>query len=160
MGKIDDSVFIAEGVRIIDDVTIGKNSSVWYNSVLRGDEEPIEIGENTNIQDLCCLHGSIGHPLKIGDYVTVGHSALVHGCTVGDNTLIGMHATILNGAVIGNNCIIGAHALVTQGTMIPDNSLAVGVPARVVKVLSEEDIKATRDNAIEYCRLAKLKKNT
>ncbi len=154
MSKIEESVFLAEGVRVVGTVTIGASSGVWYNAVIRGDEAPVEIGECSNVQDLACLHGSIGHPIKVGSYVTIGHSALVHGCTVGDNTLIGMHATVLDGAVIGNNCIVGAHTLVTQGTVIPDNSLVVGVPGRVIRTLGEEAEKSNRQNAVEYCRLA------
>ena len=124
MRKIDESVFIAEGAHVIRDVVLKKNSSVWFNAVLRGDEDQIIIGEGTNIQDNCVIHCGQGYSTVVGNGVTVGHLALLHGCTIGDNTLIGMHSTVMNGAVIGSNCVIGAGSLVTGGTVIPDNSLA------------------------------------
>ena len=122
MQNIDSSVFIAEGARIVGDVTIGKNSSVWFNAVLRGDEDQITVGEGTNIQDNCVLHCGPGFKVAVGNNVTVGHMTILHGCTVGDNTLVGMHSTIMNGAVIGSNCIVGAGSLVTEGTIIPDGA--------------------------------------
>ena len=123
MGKIDETAFVAEGARIIGDVSLKKDSSVWFNAVLRGDEEQIIIGEGSNIQDNCVVHCGPNCPTIVGKGVTVGHLALLHGCRIGDNTLIGMGSIVMNGAVIGNNCIIGAGSLITFGTVIPDNSM-------------------------------------
>ena len=122
-------------------MTIGKDSSVWYNAVIRADTDRIMIGEATNIQDNCVLHVDAGHPLTVGNGVTVGHSAILHGCTIGDNTLIGMGSIILNDAVIGKDCIIGAGTLVTQKKNIPDGSLVYGNPAKVVRALTEEEME-------------------
>ena len=145
MRNIDKSVFIAEGARVIGDVTLGNNSSVWFNAVLRGDDDRIEVGEGSNIQDNCVLHCDKGNPTIVGKNVSVGHLALLHGCTVGDNSLIGMHATVMNGAVIGKNCVIGAGALVTGGTVIPDNSVAVGSPARVNRKENHKDRESSSE---------------
>lgn len=154
MGHIDESVFIAEGARVIGDVTLEKNSSVWFNAVLRGDADRIVVGENSNIQDNCVIHTHEGLPTIVGKNVSVGHLALLHGCTVGDNSLIGMHATVMNGAVIGKNCVIGAGALVTSGTVIPDGSVAVGSPARVVRKATEKDLAGSMTNTAFYLRLS------
>lgn len=123
--------WVADSACVIGDVVIGTDASIWFGSVLRGDNEPITIGDGTNIQDQCMLHTDPGFPITIGAGCTVGHRVTLHGCTVGKNSLIGMSATILNGAKIGDNCLIGAGALVTEGKEIPDNSVAVGVPAKV-----------------------------
>lgn len=147
--------YIAGGVHLIGNVTLGLNSSVWFNSVLRGDENKITIGENSNIQDLVTIHTDPGSPTTIGDYVTVGHNAVIHGCTISDNCIIGMHATILNDAKIGKNCIIGANALVTENKVIPDNSLVLGSPGKVIRQLSNEEITKVRENALHYVKLAK-----
>ena len=147
-------VFLAEGAVVVGDVTLGSRSSVWHNAVLRGDCAPITLGAGSNVQDCAVLHGADGFPVVVGDGVTIGHGAIVHGCTVGDNTLVGMGAIVLNGACIGSDCIIGAGALVTQGTVIPDGSVAYGTPARVVRPATEEDCAANRENAREYVRLA------
>lgn len=152
MGYIDKSVFIAEGARVIGDVTLEKNSSVWFNAVLRGDDDRIVVGEGSNIQDNCVIHTHKGLPTIVGKNVSVGHLALLHGCTVGDNSLIGMHATVMNGAVIGKNCVIGAGALVTGGTVIPDNSVAVGSPARVVRKVTKEDLDSSMENIEFYLK--------
>lgn len=154
MRNIDKSVFIAEGARVIGDVTLGNNSSVWFNAVLRGDDDRIEVGEGSNIQDNCVLHCDKGNPTIVGKNVSVGHLALLHGCTVGDNSLIGMHATVMNGAVIGKNCVIGAGALVTGGTVIPDNSVAVGSPARVIRKVTQKDLESSRENIEFYLKQA------
>ena len=154
MRNIDKSVFIAEGARVIGNVTLGKNSSVWFNAVLRGDDDRIEVGEGSNIQDNCVLHCDKGNPTIVGKNVSVGHLALLHGCTVGDNSLIGMHATVMNGAVIGKNCVIGAGALVTGGTVIPDNSVAVGSPARVIRKVTQKDLESCRENIEFYLKQA------
>ena len=153
--KIDDSVFAAEGARIVGDVTIGEGCGIWYNAVLRADEKPIVIGKNTNIQDNCVLHVSFWNGLTIGDNVTVGHAAIVHGCTVGNNTLIGMGSIIMNDAVIGDNCIIGAGALVTERTEIPSGYLAVGSPAKVVRKLTDEEIERNKKSAELYAKMAR-----
>ncbi|MBQ1290274.1 MAG: gamma carbonic anhydrase family protein [Lachnospiraceae bacterium] len=138
----------------VGDVEIGENASVWYNATLRGDS-PLRIGARTNIQDNAVLHAEPGHEVHVGEDVSIGHGAIVHGCRVGSNTLIGMGAIILNDAVIGSNCLIGAGALVTQGKVIPDGSLVIGSPAVVKRALNEEEIAAIRENAVEYLRLMK-----
>ncbi|WP_456371599.1 gamma carbonic anhydrase family protein [Methanocaldococcus sp.] len=146
---------IAKTAVIVGDVTIGEYSSVWYNAVIRGDLEKIIIGNYSNIQDCCVIHCSKGFPVRIGDYVSIGHGAVVHGCIIEDNVLVGMNATILNGAKIGENCIIGANALVTQNKEIPPNSLVLGVPGRVVRTLTDEEIKSIKENALRYVELSK-----
>lgn len=152
MGKIDETAFVAEGARIIGDVSLKKDSSVWFNAVLRGDEEQIIIGEGSNIQDNCVVHCGPNCPTIVGKGVTVGHLALLHGCRIGDNTLIGMGSIVMNGAVIGNNCIIGAGSLITFGTVIPDNSMAFGRPAKVVRTVTPEEIASNRNDAAVYIR--------
>ena len=154
MKKIAEDVYIAEGARVVGDVTIGKNSSVWYNAVIRGDSNSVVIGENTNIQDNAVLHTSHGCGVKIGNHVTIGHGAIVHGCTVGNHVLIGMGAIILDGAVIEDNCIIGAGALVTQNKVAPEGSLVLGNPAKVMREISDEEKKAILENADDYSREA------
>ena len=155
MRNIAEWVYIAEGAKIIGDVTIGEDSSVWYNAVIRGDSNSIVIGENTNVQDNAVLHTSHSHGITIGDNVTIGHGAIVHGCTVGNNVLIGMGAIILDGAVVEDNCIIGAGALVTQNKVIPAGSLALGNPAKVARQLKEEEKVAILANADEYSEEAR-----
>ena len=155
MANIAEWVYIAEGAKIVGDVTIGEDSSVWYNAVIRGDSNSITIGENTNVQDNAVLHTSHSHALKIGDNVTIGHGAIVHGCTVGNNVLIGMGAIVLDGAVVEDNCIIGAGALVTQNKVMPEGSLVLGNPAKVVRELTQEEIKSIQINADEYSEEAK-----
>lgn len=148
--KKGERVFLAEGARLIGDVTIGDDSAVWFNAVLRGDYSKIAIGRGTNIQDNVSVHGTEAYPVTIGDNVSVGHNSVVHGCTVGNNVLIGMGAVILNGAVIGDNSLIGAGALVTEGTVVPEGSLLVGVPGKVRRELTEEEIAGVRQNAEGY----------
>jgi carbonic anhydrase/acetyltransferase-like protein (isoleucine patch superfamily) len=135
-------------------VTFGENVSVWYGAVIRADVEAIIIGDNTNIQDTAVLHADPGDPTIIGNDVTVGHGAIVHGAIVGDGSLIGMRATVLNKAKIGKNCIIGACALVTERMIIPDNSLAVGIPAKVVKQISETQVQMLKVGALHYVEMA------
>ncbi|MHA1527659.1 MAG: gamma carbonic anhydrase family protein [Alphaproteobacteria bacterium] len=125
--------YIAPGARVIGNVTLAEEVGIWFNAVLRGDNEPIVIGPGSNVQDGCVLHTDPGFPLTLGANVTVGHSAVLHGCTIGEGTLIGMGAVVLNGARIGKGCLIGANALVTEGKEIPDHSMAVGQPARVIR---------------------------
>lgn len=147
--------YIAPSADIVGDVTLGRDSSVWYQAVIRADHAGIAVGEGSNIQDGCVLHGDEGYPVSIGDYVTIGHRAIIHGCEIGDNTLVGMGAIILNGAKIGKNCIIGAGALVTQGTQIPDGMMAFGSPAKIRRSVTEAEIHESRGNAIDYVAFAK-----
>ncbi|CAM2799043.1 gamma carbonic anhydrase family protein [Paenibacillus sediminis] len=139
--KIDSSVYIAEGSQIIGDVTVGAESTIWFNAVLRGDMAPILIGERCNIQDGTIGHVNTGEPLTLADEVSVGHAAIIHGCTIGKGTLIGMGAIILNGANIGEYALIGAGSVVTENKIIPPYTLSLGSPARVVRELTEEDLK-------------------
>ena len=125
--------YIAPGARVIGDVTLAEAAGIWFNAVVRGDNEPIVIGPGTNVQDGCVLHTDPGFPMTLGANVTVGHSAILHGCTVDDGTLIGMGAVVLNGARIGKGCLIGANALITEGKVIPDHSMVVGQPGRVIR---------------------------
>lgn len=157
--QIDRTAYIAPGAKIIGNVTIGKNCGIWYNAVIRGDSDTIEIGDDTNIQDLAVLHVDRGHKLKLGSGVTVGHGAIVHGCIVGDNVLIGMGAIVLNDAVIGDNCIIGAGALVTQRMQIPEGSMVYGNPAKIIRKLTGEEIEDIRENATVYVEHACVAKS-
>jgi len=144
--------FIAPGSSVIGSVILENNVSIWFNAVLRGDNEPIRIGENSNVQDGAVLHTDPGAPLTVGNNVTIGHKAVLHGCTVGDGCLIGINSVILNHAVIGRNCLIGADALVTEGKVILDNSLVIGSPGKVLRILSEEEIAAMHANAAHYVK--------
>lgn len=155
MNSIDKSVYIADGAKVIGKVEIGKNSSVWFNAVIRADSDSVKIGEFSNVQDNAVIHTSEGFGVQIGNSVTIGHGAIVHGCTVKDNVIIGMGAIVLNGAVIGENCIIGASALVTQGKVIPAGSLVFGNPMKIVRQLTDEEIKSITDNANSYVNEAK-----
>jgi len=139
--KVDiagEDFFVAPSADVIGNVRLENNASIWFNAVVRGDNELITIGENSNVQDCSVLHTDPGFPLIIGKNVTIGHKVMLHGCTIGDNSLIGINAVVLNGAKIGKNCLIGANSLVTEGNVIPDGSLVMGSPAKVVKVLSAE----------------------
>ena len=147
---IDKQAWVAEEAVVIGAVKMKKYSSIWYNTTIRGDVNRIEIGEYTNVQDNSCLHVSDDFACILGDYVTVGHSATVHACTVEDNCLIGMGAIILDGAVIGTNSIVAAGCLVTKNTVIPPNSLVIGVPGKVVKTLGEADLVEIRAQALKY----------
>jgi len=137
--KLGRGVYIARGAMVLGDVTLGAHSSVWYNAVLRGDINRIVVGHHSNIQDNAVLHLADDYPCILGNWVTVGHSAIVHACKIGDETLVGMGAVVLDGAVVGRQCLIGAKALVTQGTKIPAGSLVLGAPAKVVRKLSPEE---------------------
>ena len=148
--KIHETAQIAKGAVVFGDVTIGEKSNIWYNAVVRGDDGPITVGKCSNIQDNCVVHVDAGHSVEIGKFVTVGHGAIVHGCKIGDQTLVGMGAIILNGAVIGKNCMIGAGALVTQNTVIPDNSLVIGSPGKILRQVKPEEAAANRVNAEHY----------
>ena len=142
--------WIAPTAALIGDVALDAGTSVWFGAVLRGDNEPLIIGAGSNIQDNCVLHTDMGFPLIIGRNCTIGHRALVHGCSIGNNTLIGMGATILNGAKIGDNCLVGAGALVTEGKEFPDGSLVIGSPARVARTLRDEEIEGLEEPALLY----------
>jgi carbonic anhydrase/acetyltransferase-like protein (isoleucine patch superfamily) len=133
--------WVAPDAQVMGNIVLKENASVWFGAVLRGDNDPIVIGENSNVQDGAVMHTDIGCPLTLGANVTVGHQAMLHGCTVGDNSLIGIGATVLNGAKIGRNCLIGAHALVGEGKEIPDNSMVLGMPGKVVRELGEDNEK-------------------
>lgn len=146
--------YIAEGAVVKGKVQMGEDVSIWYNATVRGDSAEIKIGDCTNVQDNAVIHVDTHYPTTIGSGVTIGHGAIVHGCTVGDNTLIGMGAIILNGASIGENCIIGAGALVTQNTTIPAGSLAFGNPAKVIRSLTPEEIESNQQNAQHYIAAA------
>ena len=150
------AAFVAANATVLGDVVLGQDSSVWYGAVLRGDEDALVLDEGCNVQDNAVVHCDAGFPVHLGKNVTVGHCALVHGCTVGDGSLIGMHATLLNHCVVGKNCIIGAGALVPEGMVIPDNSVAVGVPARVIKQVSAAQVEANLHNAAHYVEHGKL----
>jgi carbonic anhydrase/acetyltransferase-like protein (isoleucine patch superfamily) len=145
--------FIADNASVIGSVILEDNVSIWFNAVLRGDNEPIHIGTNSNIQDGAVLHTDPGIPLTVANHVTVGHQAMLHGCTIGAGSLIGIKAVILNHAVIGKNCLIGANALVTEGKNIPDNSLVIGAPGKIVRTLSEDEIAAMHRNTAHYMEL-------
>jgi len=151
----DGSAWIAPDAAVIGRVVLKPRCSVWFNAVLRGDNEPIVIGEDSNVQDGTIMHTDMGFPLTVGRGVTIGHRAMLHGCTVGDYSLIGIGATVLNNAKIGRNCIIGAHALITENKEIPDNSLAVGSPAKVIRTLDEETAELLKASANHYVENAK-----
>ena len=142
--------FIAPSADVIGWVILENNASIWFNAVLRGDNEPIRIGENSNIQDGAVLHTDPGAPLTVGNNVTVGHKVMLHGCTISDGCLIGINSVILNHAVIGRNCLIGANSLITEGKVIPDNSLVMGSPGKVVRTLSEAEIAAIHGSPARY----------
>ena len=155
MSTVDKSVKTFEGSKIIGNVKIDAESSIWYNAVLRGDIESITIGKCSNIQDNCVVHSSKNYPVKLGDYVTVGHAAVLHGCEIKDNCLIGMNSTVLNGVKIMKNCIVGAGAVVTEGKEFDEGSLIIGTPARAVRKLTDEEIDNIKDHAVRYAKLAK-----
>ncbi len=150
----NDNVVILKGAVVDGKVNLQKKSSVWFNAVLRGDIEPINIGKCSNIQDNCVLHSSKGYPLNIGKMVSVGHAAVLHGCKVEDNCIIGMNATVLNGAIIKKNSIVAAGAVVTENREFPEESLIMGIPAKPIRKLKKDEIKAIKDNAIKYVEMA------
>lgn len=154
--RIDPDVgWIAPTAVVAGDVAIGAEAGIWFGTVIRGDIEPITIGARSNVQENCVLHTDSGYPLTIGDNCTIGHGAIVHGCSIGDNSLIGMGATVLNGARIGRNCLIGANALVTENKVIPDNSMVVGAPGKVVREIDAAGVEALAASAERYVRNAK-----
>ena len=147
--------WIAPTATIIGNVQINPGVGIWFGTVIRGDNEPIVVGENSNIQDNCMLHTDPGFPIYIGKGCTIGHKAMIHGCTIGENSLVGMNATILNGAKIGQNCLIGAGALIPEGKEIPDNSLVVGMPGKVVRELDDNAVAGLKRSAQHYVTNAK-----
>lgn len=155
--QIAASAFVAPNATLIGRVVIGENVGVWFNAVLRGDNEPIVIGAGSNVQECAVLHNDPGFPLTVGQNVTIGHAAVVHGCTIGDGSLIGIGAVVLNGARIGRQCLVGAGAVVTEGKTFPDRTLILGAPARVVRELSDEDIARLKSaSAPSYAQRAAL----
>ena len=153
--QIADSAWVADNAEVMGDVRLGENVSIWFNTTLRGDNDPITIGDGSNIQDGSVLHTDEGVPLTIGRNVTVGHMVMLHGCSIGDESLIGIGAIVLNGAKIGRNCLVGAGALVTEGKEFPDGSMILGSPARVVRQLSPEQIEGLRTSARHYMENAR-----
>lgn len=150
--QIHPTAFVGQGVVIVGNVTLAEESSVWFNTTLRGDTEAIYVGPRSNVQEGCIFHADPGFPAKLSSGVTVGHGAIVHGATVGNNSLIGMRAVLLNGVVVGENCIVGACALLTQGKVFPPGSLIMGIPAQVIRPLTPEEIESNRVAAESYVR--------
>ena len=148
--QIAETAWVAGSAQVMGDVTVGADASIWFGTVVRGDTSSITIGDGTNVQDASVLHADHGMPLVIGRHVTVGHQVMLHGCTIGDESLIGIGAIVLNGAKIGKNCLVGAGALVTEGKEFPDGSMILGSPARVVKQLTPEQMQGLRQSAQHY----------
>ncbi|NNF56952.1 MAG: gamma carbonic anhydrase family protein [Rhodothermaceae bacterium] len=157
MPRFDATNYIAPTAAVIGDVTLGEGASIWFGASLRGDVHWIEVGTGSNVQDNATVHVSRGtHPALIGERVTIGHNAVVHGCTIQDDVLIGMGAVVLDGAVIGAGSIVGAQALVTMGTVVPSRSLVLGAPARVIRELRDEEVERNRANARHYVRMSRM----
>ena len=142
--------FVADNAIVVGNVRLHHNASVWFNAVLRGDHELISIGENSNVQDGAVLHTDNGFPLTLERDVVVGHMAMLHGCTIRENSLIGIKSLVMNGAVVGKNCIVGAHALIPEGKTVPDGSLVLGSPARIIRTVTEAEIASIKLNAQDY----------
>ncbi|GAA2916961.1 gamma carbonic anhydrase family protein [Streptomyces mexicanus] len=153
--RVDEQAFVAPTATVVGDVVLGAGASVWYGAVLRGDVEKIAVGANSNVQDNCTLHADPGFPVSVGERVSIGHNAVVHGATVEDDCLIGMGATVLNGAVIGAGSLVAAQALVPQGMRVPPGSLVAGVPAKVRRELTQEEREGITLNGTMYAELAK-----
>ena len=153
------SAWVADSAEVLGQVEIGEDASIWFGAVVRGDTDRISIGTGTNIQDTSVLHADRGVPLTIGNHVTVGHQVMLHGCTIGDESLIGIGAVVLNGAKIGKNCLVGAGSLVTEGKEFPDGSMILGSPAKVVRQLTPEQIEGLRRSARHYVENARRFKN-
>ncbi len=152
---IADTAWVADSAQVMGNVILHEHANVWFNAVLRGDNDPITIGRNSNVQDGSVIHTDLGHPCTVGDNVTVGHQVVLHGCTIGDGSLIGIQSVVLNGARIGKNCLVGAGALVTEGKEFPDGSMIIGSPARVVKTLTPEQIEGLHRSAANYVENAR-----
>ncbi|MEO8545093.1 MAG: gamma carbonic anhydrase family protein [Betaproteobacteria bacterium] len=158
--RISESAWIAESAQVMGNVELAEDVSIWFGVVLRGDTETLRIGRGSNIQDGSVLHCDLGKPLTIGANVTVGHMVMLHGCTIGDESLVGIGAVVLNGARIGRNCLVGAGALVTEGKEFPDGSMIIGSPAKVVRDLTPEQIEGLRQSALGYVANARRFKDT
>ena len=158
--ELGEQAWVADSAQVIGDVRLAADSSVWFGAVLRGDSATLTVGEGSNIQDLSVLHADHGVPLTVGRGVTVGHQAMLHGCTIGDNCLIGIQAVVLNHARIGRNCLVGAGSVVTEGKEFPDNSLILGAPARAIRTLNEADVANLQRIANSYVERARDFKNT
>lgn len=148
--SVHESVFVAPGASVIGSVVLSENVSVWFGATIRGDNDTITLGKNSNVQEGAVLHTDSGIRLNVGENVTIGHQAMLHGCTIGDGSLIGIQAVILNGAVIGKGCLVGAGAIITERKVFPDRSLILGAPARVARVLSDEDVQRLLESAASY----------
>lgn len=148
--QVADTAWVADNAQVTGNVALGEHSSVWFGTTVRGDTDYIAIGEGSNIQDGSVLHADVGKPLTVGRHVTVGHMVMLHGCTIGDESLIGIGAVVLNGAKIGNNCLVGAGSLVTEGKEFPDGSMIMGSPAKVVRQLTSEQMEGLRESARHY----------
>ena len=153
--QIAASAFVADSAQVMGNVHIGEDASIWFGTVIRGDTSTIRIGKGSNIQDASVLHADFGQPLVVGERVTVGHQVMLHGCTIGDESLIGIGAVVLNGAKIGKNCLVGAGALVTEGKEFPDGSMIIGAPAKAVRELTPEQIEGLRQSALHYIENAR-----
>ena len=152
--RIADSAWVADSARVIGNVELAEDASVWFGAVLRGDTEPLRVGKGSNVQDGSVIHADVGYPVTLGENVTVGHQVTLHGCTVGDGSLIGIRAVVMNGAKIGRNCLVGAGSLVTEGKEFPDGSLIMGTPAKVVRQLTPEQIETLKRSGQNYVRNA------
>ena len=157
--QLGTGAWVADSAQVIGNVQLGENASIWFGAVLRGDNETMTIGRNSNVQDMSMLHSDPGSPLTVGENVTIGHQVMLHGCTIGDNSLIGIQAVVLNNAKIGRNSIVGAGSVVTEGKEFPDNSLIFGSPAKVMRTISDEDAARLRhgsehyvENAVRYAK--------
>ncbi|MET3495841.1 gamma carbonic anhydrase family protein [Variovorax boronicumulans] len=152
--QLADGAWVADSAQVIGNVQLGENASIWFGAVLRGDNETMTIGRNSNVQDMSMLHSDPGSPLTVGENVTIGHQVMLHGCTIGDNSLIGIQAVVLNNAKIGRNSIVGAGSVVTEGKEFPDNSLIFGSPAKVMRTISDEDAARLRHGSEHYVQNA------
>ena len=153
--RVAASAWVADSAQVMGNVVLGDDVSVWFGTIIRGDTETITIGQGSNIQDGSVLHADVGKPLVVGENVTVGHQVMLHGCTIGDESLIGIGAVVLNGAKIGKNCLVGAGALVTEGKEFPDGSMIIGAPAKAVRELTPEQIEGLRQSALHYIENAR-----
>ena len=153
--NVDDSAWVADSAQVIGRITLAAESSIWFGSVLRGDNEPLVVGRGSNVQENCVMHADEGFPLVLGDGVTVGHQVMLHGCSIGDGSLIGIQSILLNGVRIGKNCLVGAGSLVTEGKTFPDGVLIVGRPAKAVRELTPEQIEGLRLAAVQYVERAR-----
>jgi carbonic anhydrase/acetyltransferase-like protein (isoleucine patch superfamily) len=152
--QLGTGAWVADSAQVIGNVQLGENASIWFGAVLRGDNETMTIGRNSNVQDMSMLHSDPGSPLTVGENVTIGHQVMLHGCTIGDNSLIGIQAVVLNNAKIGRNSIVGAGSVVTEGKEFPDNSLIFGSPAKVMRTISDEDAARLRHGSEHYVQNA------